>query len=52
LLGTTKEAEEMFDVFVNNKLKVIKTLFKLDDVNELVKAYESGSVSGKLVVTP
>jgi len=50
LLGTTKEAAEMFDVFVKNKLKVIKTIFSLDQVNELVKTYESGNVSGKLVV--
>jgi D-arabinose 1-dehydrogenase-like Zn-dependent alcohol dehydrogenase len=40
----------MFDVFVKNNLKVIKTVFSLDQVNELVKAYESGNVSGKLVV--
>jgi D-arabinose 1-dehydrogenase-like Zn-dependent alcohol dehydrogenase len=50
LLGTTKDAAEMFDIFVKNKLKVIKTVFTLDQVNELVKAYESGSVAGKLVV--
>ena len=50
LLGTTKEAQEMFDVFVKNKLKVVKTIFTLDQVNELVKTYESGNVSGKLVV--
>jgi len=49
-LGTTKEAQEMFDVFVKNKLKVVKTIFTLDQVNELVKTYESGNVSGKLVV--
>jgi D-arabinose 1-dehydrogenase-like Zn-dependent alcohol dehydrogenase len=50
LLGTTKEAKEMFDVFVKNKLKVVKTVFELEQVNELVKAYESGNVSGKLVI--
>lgn len=50
LLGTTKEAAEMFDVFVKNNLKVVKTIFTLDQVNELVKTYESGEVSGKLVV--
>jgi D-arabinose 1-dehydrogenase-like Zn-dependent alcohol dehydrogenase len=50
LLGTTKEAAEMFDIFVKKKLKVIKTIFSLDQANELVKAYESGTVSGKLVV--
>jgi D-arabinose 1-dehydrogenase-like Zn-dependent alcohol dehydrogenase len=52
LLGTTKEAIEMFDVFVKNKLKVVKTIFSLDQVTELVKAYESGNASGKLVVKP
>jgi len=50
LLGTTKEAAEMFDIFVQHKLKVVKTIFTLDQVNELVKTYESGDVSGKLVV--
>ena len=40
----------MFDVFVKNKLKVVKTIFSLDQVNDLVKTYESGQVSGKLVV--
>ena len=40
----------MFDVFVKNKLKVVKTVFSLDQVNDLVKIYESGNVSGKLVV--
>jgi len=50
LLGTTKEAAEMFDVFVKNKLKVVKTVFTLDEVNEMVKTYESGNVSGKLVI--
>ena len=49
-MGTTEEAAEMFDVFVKNNLKVIKTVFSLDQVNELVEAYESGNVSGKLVV--
>ena len=50
LLGTTKEAAEMFDHFVKNNLKVVKTIFSLDQVNELVKTYESGNISGKLVV--
>jgi D-arabinose 1-dehydrogenase-like Zn-dependent alcohol dehydrogenase len=40
----------MFEIFVKNKLKVVKTVFSLDQVNELVKTYESGNVSGKLVV--
>jgi D-arabinose 1-dehydrogenase-like Zn-dependent alcohol dehydrogenase len=50
LLGTTSEAAEMFEVFVKHKLKVVKTVFSLDQVNELVKTYESGNVSGKLVI--
>jgi D-arabinose 1-dehydrogenase-like Zn-dependent alcohol dehydrogenase len=50
LLGTTADAAEMFDLFVKNHLKVIKTVFTLDEVNEMVKQYESGNVSGKLVI--
>jgi propanol-preferring alcohol dehydrogenase len=50
LLGTTKDAAEMFDIFVQNKLEVIKTVFSLDEVNKLVETYESGNVAGKLVV--
>ena len=41
---------EMFDVFVKHKLEVVKMIFSVDQVNELVECSESGNISDKLVV--
>jgi D-arabinose 1-dehydrogenase-like Zn-dependent alcohol dehydrogenase len=50
LIGPPEEMREMLTLFSRHNVKLIKKEYSFDEINELVKDYNSGTAVGKLVV--
>jgi D-arabinose 1-dehydrogenase-like Zn-dependent alcohol dehydrogenase len=50
LIGPPEEMEEMLKVFSEHKVKLVRKVYGLEEVNKLVEDYHGGEEVGKLVV--